>query len=82
VALEQRLGGARDQVEVGQVELDDARRAAPREPRSCLLALGRVAHRQHNVGAAFDEVAGRLEADAAVGAGQDERASAPLGQLP
>jgi len=82
VAVEQRRGAARDVVEVGQVERDDARRAGPAEARRGLLALGRVAHRQHDVGAASDEVAGRFEADAAVGAGHDEGTSGLLAQLP
>ena len=82
MTVEQRLRAAGDLVEVGQVELDDARRARTRETRRGLLALGRVAHRQHDVGAAFDETAGRFEADAAVGAGHDEGASGLLGQLP
>jgi len=75
VAVEQRLGAARDLVEVGQVELDDARRARPLEARRGLLALGGVAHRQHNMGAASDQFAGHFEADAAVGASHHERAS-------
>jgi len=54
----------------------------PRKARRGILALGRVAHRQHDVGAASHEVAGRFEADAAVGAGHDEGASDLLGQLP
>lgn len=78
----QRLGAARDLVEVGQVELDDARRAGPRQARRSLLALGRVAHRQHDVGAASDELAGRFEADAAVGAGHEEAAPGLPAQLP
>jgi hypothetical protein len=60
VAVEQRRRASRDLVEVGQVELDDARRAGPREARRGLLALGRVAHRQHDVGAATDEPGGPL----------------------
>ena len=71
----------RDLVEVGQVELDDARRAGPREARCGLLTPGRVAHRQNDVRAASDEAAGRFEADAAVGAGHDEGASGLLAQL-
>ena len=53
----------------------------PSRRRGCLLAFGRIAHRQHDVGAAPDELAGRLEADAAVGAGHDEGASRLLSQL-
>jgi hypothetical protein len=82
VAVEQRRGTVRDAVEIGQVELDQARRAGPRQVRRGLLALGRVAHRQHDVGAAPDELAGRLEADAAVGAGHDEGAPGLPAQLP
>jgi hypothetical protein len=75
VVVEQRLGAARDLVEVGQVELDDARRTWSREARHGLLALDRVAHGHHDVGAAPDEAAGRFEADAAVGVGHDDGAS-------
>ena len=75
-------GAARDLVEVGQVELDDARRAGPSEARRGLLAPGRVAHRQHDVGAASKEDTVRLERDAAVGAGDDEGASGLPSQLP
>jgi hypothetical protein len=82
VSVEQRRGAIRELVEVGQVELDDARRAGPFEAPGCLLALCRIAHRQHDLGAASDERPGRLEADAAVGAGHDEGASRLLGQLP
>ena len=82
MSVEQRLGAARDLVEVGQVELDDARRAGPHEARRGLLSLGGVAHRQYDVGAAFDEAARRFETDAAVRAGHDERATGLLGQLP
>ena len=80
MAVEQRLGAAHDVVEVGQVDLDNARRARPCEARRGLVALGGVAHRQNDVGAASDEVAGRLEADATVGAGHDDGASGLLGQ--
>ena len=52
------------------------------EARRGVLALGRVAHRQHDMGATSDEGAGRFEADAAVRAGHDEGASGLLGQLP
>jgi hypothetical protein len=82
VAVEQGRGATPDLVEVGQIELDDARRAWPDEARCGPLARGRVAHGQHDVGAASDEAAGRLEADAAVGAGHDERAPGLVGQLP
>jgi hypothetical protein len=82
VSVEQGRGVIRDLIEVGRVGLDDARRARPLQAPSCLLALGRVAHRQHDVGAARDERAGRLEADAAVGAGHDEGASRLLAKLP
>ena len=69
VAVEQRLGADRDLVEVGQLELDDARRAGPRDARRGLLALDGVADRQHDVGAESNEAAGRFKADPAVGAG-------------
>jgi len=82
VAVEQRRGAARDLVEIGQVELDDARRTGTREARRDLITLRRVTHGQHDVRAASDQGAGRLETDAAVGAGDDEGASRLLAQLP
>ena len=82
MAVEQRLGAARHLVEIGQVDLDDARRTRPREARRGRLAPVRVAHYQHDAGTPTDEPAGRFESNAAVGAGHDERASSLLGQLP
>jgi len=82
IATEQRLGTARDLHEVGEIELDNARRAGPGEACRGRVALRRVAHRQHDVGAASDQVARRCEPDAAVGAGHHHSAPGLLGQQP
>src|SRR4051812_31036370 len=80
MATDQRLGTARDLPEVGQVKLDDARRPRPTEARRGRAALGRIAHRQHDVGTASDQVTRRFETDAAVGAGHHHGAPGLLGQ--
>ena len=60
MAVKQRLGAADHLLEVGQIELDDARETGPSEARRGHLAPVQVAHRQYDVRAATDEPASRL----------------------
>ena len=81
VAAQQRLRAASDLVKVGQVELHNAGRSGPLQARRGRLPFGGVAHSHHDVTAACDKFPGRFQPDSAVGAGHDERAPGPLGDL-
>ena len=70
---------ARTEREVGEVE--PAHLGAPLDRRGGRLALGDVAHGEHDARAGAPQGAGGGEADAAVGAGDDEGASFEAGKI-
>ena len=65
--------------EVGEVEAADLGLAADLGGRT--FALGRVAHGEDHACVVVGERAGGFEADAAVGAGDDERAAGEAGEV-